>query len=232
VNKKEELHFKAVLPFLQETEMFSVLSEAELATVAEHSRFCRVAKKKFVFHEGDKPAGGFIVGQGRLVLQKSTGGKRPVVAELLGRADPFGVVCAARGESYPMSAQALCESVVLTVAQDFLESLTNQNAKFASHLFDLCRARFQAAQQKFAQLAHADSKVRVVSALLLFAEKFSAEGESIVEATREELSQIAGVTVETCIRVTKRLEEEGYLTFPENKKIQIINESALLTLSG
>ena len=232
VSKDEQAHLKAVIPFLKETEMFSILEESELARVAEHSQFDRIEKKQTVFREGDSPKGGFIVGQGRLILKKGGGGKKAVIAELLGRGDPFGVVCAARGEPYPMSAEALCESVVLTVEQEFLVSLTNNTPKFATHLFDLCRARFQAAQEKFARLAHADSKVRVASALLLFSEKFTARGGSIIEVTRDELSQIAGVTVETCIRVTKQFEKDGILAFPESKKIELVNNSSLEELAS
>lgn len=212
--------------------MFSVLDEAELATVAQHSHFVRVARKRFVFREGDKPVGGCIVAQGRLILQKSTNGKRPIVGELLGNGDPFGIVSAARGEVYPMSSQALSESVILMVDQDFLESLTEGNLTFAGHLFDLCRARFQAAQRKFSRLAHADSKIRVANALLLFSEKFSSGAEPVLDVTREELSLIAGVTVETCIRVTKQFEEEGILTFPKHKKIRLVRSSLLLELTG
>ena len=60
-----------------------------------------------------------------------------------------------------------------------------------------------------------------------FSEKFSAEGDSIIEVTRDELSQIAGVTVETCIRVTKQFEKDGILAFPESKKIELIDKSSL-----
>lgn len=230
--KQKQDHLSSVKPFLKEAEMFSVLDDSELTSVAEHSKFHRVGKKQIVFEENANPAGGFLVARGRLFLHKQASGRKQVVTELLGHGDPFGVVCAAKAEPYPLSATTLCESVILCVEQEFLVSLTTQNSKFAIHLFDLCRARFQAAQQKYAQLAHADSKTRVASALLLFAEKFSDTASTTIEVTREELSRIAGVTIETCIRVTKRLEENGLLAFPGNKQILLLDKTALAALSS
>lgn len=212
--------------------MFSHLDEADLCLIAEHSHFRFIEKKQLVFQEGDSPDGGHVVSLGRIILKKQAKNKKPVVAELLGRGDPFGVVCAAKGEPYPLSAEAVRESVILSVGQEFLVSLASNNTKFAGHLFDLCRTRFHTAQEKFAHLVHSDSRARVASAMLLFAEKFSSEEEGVLDITREELSHIAGVTVETCIRVTRKLEDQGSVAFPGAGKIKILDQSELRVLAN
>ncbi len=232
MDRKVQSHIQDVLPFLKETKVFSVLDDSALEEVATNSQFHRIKKKCPLCKEGDKPAGGFVMGQGRLILKRSSGLKKAVVSDLIGKGEPFGMVCSAREEPYPFTAEALCESLVLSLDQDFLVSFCKRKPEFSTHLFDLCRARFRAAQLRFAELSYADAKARVIGTLLLYSRKFSAGGDCIVGVTREELSRIAGVTVETCIRITKKLEKQNFLSFPEKKMIELRNPAGLAALSA
>jgi len=206
--------------------MFSVLSEQHLLQLAEDAQFIRATAKQTIFEENEAARGGFILSMGRIVMKKTTFKGNFLVTELLGEGDPFGVVCAARGDAYPLTAEVLRESVVLHIPQEALVDVAN-TTNLSEHLISICKSRFQHALSTIAQLADASSRVRVARALVLLADKFSETPQSSIDVTRDEVARIAGVTVETCIRVTRQLEKEEILTFPENRRINILSPKAL-----
>lgn len=218
-----------VLPFIHETGLFSDLQESEKVALAKQSSFILIGEGDMIFAEGSPADGGYAVASGRVLMKKNTHKGKCIVTELLGNHDPFGMVSAAQGIPYPLSAQALCESVVFKVGQAHLLSLFENSAPFRDRLLAICAHRMRDAHVIIAHLADANSEVRVASALLLVASKFGSKNgmEVRIEVTRQELSSVAATTVETCIRVTKAFEGRGILSFPGAKQIVICSPGAL-----
>lgn len=218
---------EVILSFLEKSELFSCLDNSNLTRLRDHCRFEQVAKREVLFNEGDTPLGGYIVAQGRLILSKKAANRVPIVVEILGPGDPFGIVCTATVEQYPLTAEAVRESVVVKIDQQALTSLTLVSGEFERSLFNLCRSRFKSAQSRFAAISGLDSKVRVANALLLYAHKFSFDSSGIIDLTRHELARVAGTAIETCIRTTSSFQDQGIVDFPANGQIRILDLAKL-----
>ncbi len=54
---------------------------------------------------------------------------------------------------------------------------------------------------------------------------------TVLQITRREIADLTGTTVETAIRVTRGMEEDGILDFPENGMIRILNLPALARIA-
>jgi CRP/FNR family transcriptional regulator len=63
---------------------------------------------------------------------------------------------------------------------------------------------------------------RVLHVLINMVEEFG----MIIPMTRREIAELAGTTVETCIRTFSKFEEEGFVS-TERGKITIVNQEAL-----
>ncbi len=224
------------LPFIQDVPFFKTLSKEQQQELCDRSEFLRFSEKQIIFQEGAPAAGGYIVATGRVVMRKETFKKRFVVTELLSTYDPFGMISAVHGVPYPLGAEALRESVVFHIEQDFLTHLSRTYPELIQALLTLCRERLQHSHSIISHLADASSKVRIASALLLVARKFHPESDLIdgnvtgIDITRDEISRIAGTTVETCIRVTRDLEDQGVLELPASRKITIVKPKVLRSL--
>lgn len=223
-----------VLPFINEAELFSCLPKSACEEISRNSDFERVARKGVVFEEGDAANGGYIVATGWLFLRKKTHKGKKLVTELIGPGDAFGMVTASRGVPYPLGAEALRESVVLRVGQETIRQIAVEHAEFSDAMLRVCCERLQDSYSLVSRLADADSRSRVAIALMIVLEKFGEQhgGDArCLDLTRQELSQIAGTTVETAIRVTRELEKEGMLFFPGSKKIQVLDRDKLYSCS-
>ena len=221
------------LPFIQEVSFLRSLPSLLQKELCDHSDFLRFSEKEIIFQEGDNPVGGFIVATGYVVMMKKTFKKRDFVTELLGSHEPFGMVSAVHGEPYPLGAEVLRESVVFRIHQDYLAYLSRKEPEFVHSILALCRSRLMNSHKSIAHLADASSKVRIAHALLLAARAFcshygfSFDESAHIDVTRDEVSPIAGTTVETCIRVTRSFEDQGILEFPASKHILIVKPKML-----
>jgi CRP-like cAMP-binding protein len=218
-----------ITPFLKSLPMLEHVNPETLRYIAQNSKFVSLDKGQELFQEGSPAAGGYFVSSGRVALRKSTFRNNKLTLELLGPLDAFGVVSAAKGIPYPLTAEVLTESVCLHIEQDFLMKLAASEPTIMVHLLDICTKRIQHQHRLMAALADAESDNRIAGALLVFAEKFGTELENGVEVnvTRQELASLAVTSVETCIRITRAFEDKGWVTFPRAKHILVANRIAL-----
>ncbi|MEZ4752861.1 MAG: Crp/Fnr family transcriptional regulator [Bdellovibrionota bacterium] len=223
-----------VLPFLEGLDIFADFGADDLNELAAASKFKRAAPGEVIFLEDAKPIGGFFASRGKIVLKKTTHKKKSITTQLLGYGDPFGILTAVQGQAYPLTAESLSESVYLHIEQTALEETISKVPSFRDQLIKMCSERMRGSHNLIAKLADASSETRVAASILMFGSKFGvSKGDGLeIGVTRQELAALAGTTVETCIRVTRHLENDGVLKFPKLKTITVLDSNTLEMLCG
>lgn len=111
--------------------LFSELSIAYVAKIAESTREKRLSKGEMLFQKGDLPRGFFVIvfGQIKLAFPSSQGNEK--VVEILGPKKSFGEAVMFIDQPYPVFAEALSDTLLLHVGKNAVRSLIESDASFA-----------------------------------------------------------------------------------------------------
>ncbi|MFN3594022.1 MAG: Crp/Fnr family transcriptional regulator [Thiobacillaceae bacterium] len=100
--------------------LFRGLNEEELKILARHTREYRVHKHEILFNKGDMPQGihAVVMGQVKLFIPSTQGWEKVIHME--GPGSTFGEAVALLDKPYPVSAQAMQETIVLLIGKEAL----------------------------------------------------------------------------------------------------------------
>lgn len=180
---------------------------------------------KLIFREGEVGKDALFVTRGLVSLSKRVPPQRRVTVELVGSGEPLGVIAVMDGRPFPLEATAFIETGLLHVPIQQFQALARDHPTVVSQLYNVVGARFRKAQERMAQLVSAGARERVIGALDMLLQKSEVCAEcDTIHTTRRQLAELAGVTTETCIRMTSALEQESIITFPGRKSIRVNRE--------
>jgi CRP-like cAMP-binding protein len=110
----------SIVEILSRQPLFRGLDETELRALAAQTREYRVHKHEILFNKGDTPQGIHVVvmGQIKLYLPSTQGWEKVVHME--GPGSTFGEAVVFLDKPYPVSAQAMQESIVLLIGKGVL----------------------------------------------------------------------------------------------------------------
>lgn len=188
--------------------MFRRLAESDRHHLAAVSRLAEYAKGDHVFREGDPATFFSAVVSGRVKITKMTPAGRDVILEIFGGGDPFGAVAAYEGRPFPASAIALEETVcLLTPRAEFFALLESHPSLVRGLLLGLTQ-RLVELTNRLAEMSGSRVEARFARLFLKLGENVGRRerGGSFVPMplSRQELADLTGTTIETCIRIMSR----------------------------
>ncbi len=166
------------------------------------------AKGETVFAEGDAAEAFLTIAEGRVKVFKMTPAGKDVILELFGAGDPLGALAVYENRPYPASAVALEDTVCLLIRkQDFFALLEAHPALVRSLLAGLTR-RLVELTTRLADLTGGRVEPRFARLFLKLADQMGRpvpQGRFIpLHLARQELADLTGTTIETCIRIMSR----------------------------
>lgn len=221
----------ARIQFLREIRLFSPLSDADLEQFAKEMVVRRVETGEFITHEGHEVQGGFIVITGRIALIKVGSSGKELIVELLPPGDVFGLLTTIDQKVQTNAMRAQAPSQLLWVPKTSFRLLLESFPALYKEVAEELAIRLRRAHEVASYLAHATAEARIVLTLLSLVPKFGRgtqkNDQCRIYITRRELSELAGTTPETAIRITKSLEREGLLDLEKPGVVKILNLQAL-----
>ena len=211
---------------LRQSLIFSRLSEPELEELAKLAVAREFDAEEYVFWEEDLPDRFYIVAAGRIKVLKSTSGGKELIIAFFGPGEIFGEVAVFSGKPYPASAQAMENTVVLSISKDAFLKFLAAHPQVSLRIINVLGERLREAQSRIRDLAGERVEQRISRILLMLAAKLGPD----LPFTRQEIADMSGTTVETAIRVMSRLKDGGIIRSSRGKTI-IINETKLRLLS-
>ena len=194
-----------------------------LQAVSTMSRFGR---NQTIFNEGDNARYSYKLVEGSVRLCKVRTDGRRQIAQFLLPGDVFGFEF---GDEHSLTAEALCEVVVMRCARNQVDRISEEVPGVRHELMSLLRRELSAAQDHLVMLGRQTAKERVSSFLLLLAERHEAEDGDTLDLPmgRQDIADYLGLTIETVCRALTDLKRERLITIPNRHQVVIRNLEAL-----
>jgi CRP-like cAMP-binding protein len=203
--------------FLHTVPSLALLSEEEMEQLRPYLRHRTLVKGENVYRQGQGTDYLYFIRQGRIKVSQTANGRNVIVgfygpSELLGCCGLVGDVC------YPCYAQAIESATLVFISREAFERLLSGVPAVAAKLLSQMVSRLREAHCKMKSLALEPVEERVIAVLLELGEKFGNDQDGKVtlpaHITREQISEMAGTTIETTSRVISKLRQAGLVECP------------------
>jgi len=193
--------------------MFRALSETDRLELAKVSCVRLYQKGDTIFSEGEPSEVFFTIVRGRVKIFKTAPSGKDVILELFGAGDPFGAVAVYEEKDYPASAMALEDTVCLLLPRREFFELLERHPSLVRGLLAGLTHRLVELTNRIAEFSGGRVEPRVAR---LFQRLALDHGQEMDGATfislslsRQEIADLTGTTIETCIRIMSRWSKEG-----------------------
>jgi len=215
--------------------LFRRVAAEDLERLAATSRINSYDRGAAVFDEGDASDFFYVVATGRVKVFKHRPSGSDLILEIFGAGGPLGAVAAYEGRPYPASAEALEPSTCLLIPKNEFFALLQQHPSLVRGLLSSLSHRLVELTTRLTELTggHVDS--RFARLFLKLADQMgkSERGGIFIALplSRQELADLTGTTIETCIRIMSRWGKEEVLA-TEKDGFVILDRPALETLAA
>jgi CRP/FNR family transcriptional regulator len=224
----------AVAEALRSASLYRGLSEDDRGRLAEVALVRSWDKGETVFTEGEPSEFLLTVLAGRVKVVKLLPSGKEVILEIFGPGDPVGAVVAYEGRPYPASAVALERTTCLLVRRAPFFALLEKHPTLVRGLLSAFTRRIVELAQRIPEVAGARVETRFAHLFLKLADRIGRpRGASVfipMVLSRQELADLTGTTIETCIRLMSRWGKEGVLE-TEKEGFVLSNRAALESLT-
>jgi CRP/FNR family nitrogen fixation transcriptional regulator len=209
----------------------NAFSRDGLADLKAVGTICRFTRNETIFAEGDDANYAYKIVSGAVRLLKlMPDGRRHIAGfPLLG--DLFGMEW---GEKHALTAEAVSDVVAIRCARTHLDRLGEERADIRHQLMARLQRDLHAAQIHLVSLGCQSAKERVVSFLLLLAERAGTkDGEAVpLPMGRQDIADYLGLTIETVCRTLSDLKAAKLITIPNRHEVGIRSLGILQAVAG
>lgn len=197
---------------LRETPSFRRLSAEDRQRVAGVARIRSFARGETVFAEGEPSDFFYSVAAGRVKVAKMLPGGKEVILEVFGAGEPLGAVAVYEGRPFPASAIALEETACILIPRAAFFALLEQHPTLVRGILTGLTLRLIELTTRLAELSGGRVEARFARLFLKLAQDIGRPGHDgpfiALPLSRQELADMTGTTIETCIRIMSRWGKE------------------------
>lgn len=205
---------------LRATPIFRDLSDEDRHLFARIGQTKLYPEGEVIFSEGDAADHLYTVARGKVKIFKMTPSGKELILSILGPGVPVGAVAVYESIPFPASAVAFEDSVLIRIPAHAYFDLLEKHPDLVRRLLGAMTHRLMELNQRFPELAGGNVEARFARLFLRFAEDLGRreEGGILVplRLSRQELSDFAGTTIETSIRILSRWGKEGIVETRED----------------
>lgn len=220
---------------LKVTTVFRRLGPEDRARVAAVSHLHAFDRGELVFAEGDASEFFVTIVSGRVKVFKSTPSGKEIILEVFGIGDPLGAVAAYEGTPYPASAMALEPTTCLRIARPDFFTLLEQNPSMVRGVLVGLTHRLVELTRRISELTGGRVESRFARMFLKLADQMGRDDQRGIfipmVLSRQELADLTGTTIETCIRIMSRWNKDEVL-LTERDGFIIADRAALEASAG
>ena len=219
---------------LKTTPIFSRLSPADRKTIADVADVRHFAKGETIF-EQEAPSAFYAIASGRVKIFKMMPNGKDVILEVFGPGDPLGAVAAYMERPFPASASALEETTCVVIPRPAFFRLLESNPSLVRGLLLGLTTRLVELTNRLAELTGGRIEPRFARLFLKLATEMGRgdRGGTFVPLalSRQELADMTGTTIETCIRIMSRWGKEDIVK-TDKDGFTLLDSGALETIAA
>jgi CRP-like cAMP-binding protein len=199
------------------------------ASVKKQIAHKQIDRGEQLFHEGEAPAGIWMLCAGKVKIMRQAPDGKPLITRVILPGDIFGQRAYFAGQPYQASAEAMEPSVLSFLERDLVDRLVKKYGDFAAFMLRRLAVDLDRAESMATNMAYRGARDRVLDVLYDIHLKSQLVGDEAWQFSirRQDLAELAGLTVETIVRVLKALEKEGFLQI-EGRQISVVDSKKLL----
>ncbi len=210
-----------IIEALKKSVTFQTLTPIELNEISGYFETIEFKNNDYVFMEGDPSDWLYIVSKGEVKVVKHTVVGKDIILEIMSPGDIFGGVAALDKRPFPASAQAMDTIAVIRISRKNLFKIMEEYPILKLEIVKYFSDKLRDAHEMLKNMATERVEKRIASLLLKLSEKTGVgEGDYIkidFPLTRQEISEMVGTTVETCIRTMSKFQKQNMVKSSDNR---------------
>ena len=208
---------------LKQTDIFSNLSEQELAEIEKIGKVKEFRRGSIIFNQGEEAQGAFVIISGSVKIYKIGHDGRTYILHIFGPNEIFAEAVMFSGKSYPAFAQTLKDTKIFYLPKNHFLQLVEKKPKVAMKMLGAQAARLRQFAAKIEDLSLKEVSARLAGYLLEQIDVSKSPGEKghsvKLSMNKSQLAAYLGTISETLSRTfhnfkeQKVIEEEDHLLF-------------------
>jgi len=181
-----------------------------------------------LFRQGALPERLYLVAEGQLKMTRLASDGSQLTIGILGPGEIAGCVAALRNLPYPATALALSRVKTLSWSRAQFDQMLKQSPQLGRNALEIVGSRAERFLGRVHELTKEPAARRVARALLQMLDRGGRRADALV-VTRQQLADIAGVTLHTASRVIAELARRGIVK-GGRQRIEVVNLPALAAI--
>ena len=219
---------------LRTTPIFSRLSPADRKTIAQVARVQVFAKGDTIF-EQEAPSEFYAITSGRVKIFKMMPSGKDLILEVFGPGDPLGAVAAYMDRPFPASAMAMEDTTCVIIPRAAFFRLLESNPSLVRGLLLGLTTRLVELTNRLAELTGGRIEPRIARLFIKLATETGRpdRGGTFIPLplSRQELADMTGTTIETCIRIMSRWNKDDVVR-TEKDGFVVVDRRELEKIAG
>ena len=193
--------------------LFAGLEPVELADILTESHAAHRRKNTTVFEQGEEAHSFFVLLHGHIQAAKVTPGGQQVVVRYVTPGETFGVAVAIGLSTYPATATAVDDSLVLAWPSAAWPRLVAKYPVIAAKTLQTVGERLQESHTRIIDISTEQVERRVARALLRLIRQAGRTTEKGIEIdfpiSRQDIAEMTGTTLHSVSRILSAWEDQG-----------------------
>ena len=215
--------------------IFSRLSPTDRTAVAGVARVVDYSKGETIFEQESPSDAFYAIAYGRVKIFKMMPSGKDVILEVFGPGDPLGAVAAYMERPFPASASALEDTTCVVIPRPAFFRLLETNPSLVRGLLLGLTTRLVELTNRLAELTGGRIEARFARLFLKLAAQMGRpdRGGTFIPLalSRQELADMSGTTIETCIRIMSRWNKDAIVR-TEKDGFVVLNKAELERVSS
>ncbi|WP_274627799.1 Crp/Fnr family transcriptional regulator [Arvimicrobium flavum] len=213
---------------------FAGLDGAALDAILLRARSSRFAKDAEVFSQGEEATSFFLLLAGHIRVVRTSPDGHQVIARYINEGELFGIAVAMGRTTYPASAVAAVDCVVLAWPNSAWPELQSHAPAFGASAYQAIGARLQETQAQVMEMSTQQVEQRIAHALLRLVSQSGRKTPDGIEIdfpiTRQDIAEMTGTTLHTVSRLLSSWEDRGIVR-GGRQKVTVTDPHALMLVA-
>jgi CRP/FNR family cyclic AMP-dependent transcriptional regulator len=185
-------------------------------------------KKQVVYNIGHHPYPLYYIVKGKVKTYRTSESGKDFTIGLYGEGDFLGYIPLLMGTSYTDTAEAIEESEIAIIPSEKFEILLNHNLEISRKFINILANNVIEKENQLVGIAYNSVRKKVAEALITLKKKYKhiGDGDFVIDISRENLANIAGVATESLIRTLSDFKSERLIDI-HNGTVVLVAEQRL-----
>lgn len=213
---------------------FSGLAGEDMDAILSRARSSRFAKDSEVFAQEEESKSFFLLLSGHIRVVRTSAEGHQVVARYINEGELFGIAVAMGKTTYPATAVAAVDCVVLSWPNSAWADLQARFPAFGANAYRTIGARLQETQTQVMEMSTQQVEQRIAHALLRIVSQSGRKTSEGIEIdfpiTRQDIAEMTGTTLHTVSRLLSAWEDQGIVR-GGRQKVTVTDPHALMLVA-